>query len=316
MTDLPKNPWDYVSMDFSTASDVCSWKALVLTDNYSRYLVALPMDKTDTDAVKKALQRVFNTYYLPKTLKADNGPPFNNSTELKTWLQSVWGVKLIHSTPLNPSENGLVERSMQGINKISAIARLGKKNWKDALAEYVAAYNSWPYHVTKIPPAELMFGRTVRSLLPDIRTDSPPTMDEELRDRDQAAKFKRNAKEDVKRIASELNIRTGDIVLVSQPKRDKTDTQYRNAFHEVIEITGAGRATIKDLTTQKVSQHTGGTANEAGSLGFPAYCLAVPAGHHTIHPPTHVHRFFCISQTLYAMPSCLAFRGKTGLPES
>lgn len=164
----------------------------------------------------------------------------------------MWGVKLIHSTPLNPTENGLVERSMQGINKISAIARLGKKNWKEALAEYVAAYNTWPHHVTKVPPAELMFGRTVRSLLPDVRTDSKQLVDEELRDRDQSSKFNRNAKEDVRRKASELNIKVGDTVLVSQAKRDKTDTQYRNAFHEVVKITGAGRATVKDLTTQKV----------------------------------------------------------------
>jgi hypothetical protein len=95
------------------------------------------MEKTDSKAVKKALKRVFNTYYIPKTMKADNGPPFN-SNDLKTWLQNVWGVKLIHSTPLNPTENGLVERSMQGINKISAIAKLGKRNWKEALADYVA----------------------------------------------------------------------------------------------------------------------------------------------------------------------------------
>lgn len=251
LTELPKNPWDYVSMDFSTASDIHNWKALVLTDNYSRFLVAIPMDKTDTDAVKNVLKRVFNTYYIPKTLKADNGPPFN-SADLKAWLQRVWGIKLIHSTPLNPTENGLVERCMQGINKITSIAKLGRKNWKEALADYVAAYNTWPHHVTKIPPAELMFGRTVRGLLPDIRTDYQQILDEELRDRDQASKFNRNLREDSRRRATELDIMVGDTVLVSQAKRDKTDSQYKNAFHEVIGIEGAGRATVKDLTTQKV----------------------------------------------------------------
>lgn len=157
-TDLPCNPWDYVSMDFSSSSEVHNWKALVLIDNYSRFLVAVPMEKTDCEAVKKVLKRIFNTYYIPKTLKADNGPPFN-SVDLKTWLNDTWGVKLIHSTPLNPTENGLVERNMQGINKITAIAKLSRLNWRDALADYVTAYNSWPHHVTKIPPAELMFGK-------------------------------------------------------------------------------------------------------------------------------------------------------------
>ncbi|XP_029722741.2 uncharacterized protein K02A2.6-like [Aedes albopictus] len=249
-TELPQNPWDYVSMDFASASDNLNWKALVLTDNYSRFLVVLPMDKTDTEALKRSLRKVFNTYYVPKTLKADNGPPFN-SVELESWLKNIWGVRLIHSTPLNPTENGLVERSMQGINKITAIAKLGKLNWKEAISDYVAAYNSWPHHVTKIPTAELMFGRTVRSVLPNLRTDQHQSFDEELRDRDQRAKFNRNSREDIARRARNSEIEVGDTVLVSQQKRDKADTPYKNAFHKVINIQGAGRATVLDTTTAK-----------------------------------------------------------------
>lgn len=250
MTELPKNPWDYVSMDFASASDTHNWKALVLTDNYSRFLVAVPMERSDTEAVKRVLKRIFNTYYIPKTLKCDNGPPFNSS-ELNVWLKNVWGVKLIHSTPLNPTENGMVERSMQGINKITAIASLRRDNWKEALADYVAAYNSWPHHVTKIPPAELMFGRPIRGLLPDIRTDQQLMDDSELRERDQAAKFNRNIREDIRRGAGSSEISIGDKVLVSRQKRDKADSVYKNALHEVVKITGEGRATITDLTSSK-----------------------------------------------------------------
>ncbi|XP_021711358.1 uncharacterized protein K02A2.6-like [Aedes aegypti] len=250
MTELPKNPWEYVSMDFASASDSHNWKALVLTDNYSRFLVAIPMDKTDTDAVKRVLRRIFNTYYVPKTLKSDNGPPFN-STELKEWLKDHWGVKLIHTTPLNPTENGLVERSMQGINKITAIAHLRKDNWKEALADYVVAYNSWPHHVTKIPPAELMFGRPVRGLLPDIRADHQQMDDDELRERDRIAKFGRNIREDIRRGAHDLQISVGDTVLVAHQKRDKAEAVYKNVLHKVVKITGEGRATLEDMTTNK-----------------------------------------------------------------
>ncbi|XP_055604152.1 uncharacterized protein K02A2.6-like [Uranotaenia lowii] len=248
--ELPNNPWDYVSMDFWSTSEIHHLKALILIDNYSRFLVAMPMEKSDTETVKKSLKRVFETYYLPKTLKADNGPPFN-SVELKNWLQQHWGIKLIHSTPLNPTENGLVERSMQGITKISSIAKLEKRNWKEVLAEYVAAYNSWPHHVTKVPPAELMFGRVVRGVLPNTKTDFKQGNDDELRERDQLAKFQRNSREDRRRRAQELHIAPGDTVLVAQQKRDKTDTVYKNAFHEVKEITGAGRVTVTDMVSNK-----------------------------------------------------------------
>ncbi|XP_055608627.1 uncharacterized protein K02A2.6-like [Uranotaenia lowii] len=250
LTELPKNPWDYVSMDFACASDIRGWKALVLVDNYSRFLVAMPMEKTDISALKIVLKKIFNTYYIPKTLKADNGPPFN-STELENWLRNVWGVKLIHTTPLNPTENGLVERSMQGINKISAIANLRKQNWREALSDYVAAYNSWPHHVTKVPPAELMFGRAIRCLVPNCRTDTKQFDDDELRERDRMAKFVRNSREDARRHAGDPQIGIGDTVLVEQSKKDKTDTKYKNALHKVVKISGAGRTTIQDLTTNR-----------------------------------------------------------------
>lgn len=250
LTKLPRNVWDYVSMDFSTASDKEKWKALVLTDHYSRFLIAIPMTKTDTEAVKHALTKVFQTYYVPKILKADNGPPFN-SQELDHWLEKRWGIKLDHSTALNPTENGLVERNMQGINKISAIARLTKQSWKEALEDYVSAYNTWPHHVTKIPPAELMFGRSVRTILPNIKTDEVQELDEELRDRDQQAKFKRNTREDLKRRAQENDLQIGDTVLVAQQKRDKADTPYKNTLHKITQIEGAGRTTCQDTSSGK-----------------------------------------------------------------
>lgn len=227
-------------------SDIQKWKALVLTDYYPRFLVASPMEKTDADAVKKVLKRVFRTYGIPSKIKLDNGPPFNSEV-LKEWLWKEWGVKITHTTPLNPTENGLVERSMQGINKIAAITKLNKGSFQESLAEYVAAYNSWPHSVTKIPPAELMFGRPVRTLLPNRKLSYPVNDDEELRDLDTLAKFSRNRSEDIRRNAESTDIKIGDTVLVMQQRRDKADTTYRNVLHRVVNISGEGRVTILDL---------------------------------------------------------------------
>jgi chloramphenicol O-acetyltransferase len=58
-----------------------------------------------------------------------------------------------------------------------------------------------------------MFRRTVKGILPDVRSDYQQLMDEELCNQDQSSKFNRNVKEDIRRKA-----------LVSQVKRDKTDT--------------------------------------------------------------------------------------------
>lgn len=217
---LPNNARKFIAIDFSSPSEIQKWKALVLTDYYSRFLVAVPMEKTDTDAAKRVLKRVFRTYGIPAKIKLDNGPPFN-SDELKQWLLRQWGVTLTHTTPLNPTENGLVERCMQGINKIASISKLNKNSFQEALAEYVACYNTWPHSVTKIPPAELMFGRPVRTLLPNPKLNYPVGPDEELRDRDLLAKFSRNVAEDKRRNAGPTDIKVGDMVFVMQVKRDK-----------------------------------------------------------------------------------------------
>lgn len=121
-----------------------------------------------------------------------------------------------------------------------------------ALAEYAAAYNSWPHAVTKVPPAELMFGRVVRTVLPRSETGRKQMMDESLRERVQEDKFKRNNREDIRRGAKDLGFSTGDKVLVQQDKVLKTDTVYKNVFNRIINITGKGRVTLMDIESGKI----------------------------------------------------------------
>lgn len=144
---------------------------------------------------------------------------------------------------------------MAGINKVAAIARLEKKSFEEALSEYVAAYNSWPHHTTKVPPSELMFGRTVRGMLPNLRTEFRQKNDIEFRQRDMEIKMRRNQIEDRKRHAGEKIIEMGDTVLVHQNKRNKADTTYKNCFFEVLDIKG-GRVTIKDNCNGKIFERS------------------------------------------------------------
>lgn len=159
---------------------------------------------------------------------------------------------LVHTTPLNPTENGLVERSMQGINKIAAIAKLNKKSFQESLAEYVACYNTWPHTVTKVAPAELMFGRPVRTLLPNPKLKHPLDFDEELRERDLLAKFNRNRAEDERRNAGPTDLKVGDLVLVMQAKREKADSIYETSLHRIMSFEGTGRVTIMDQDSGRI----------------------------------------------------------------
>lgn len=250
-TKLPNKPWDLVSMDFSTASAKEGWKALVIVDHYSRFLVARQMHKTDAEAVIKALKEVFRTYYLPKSIQADNGPPFQ-SGPVHDWLRKK-GIVMRHTTELNPTENGMVERKMQGINKISAIARLEKKSWSQALEDYVSDYNSWPHAATGIAPADLMFGRPVRHRLPNIALEQPEEDDEGMRDTDQETKSRRNDLENKKRKAVDIaEFKVGDFVMIRQEKKDKCDVIYKDSKYEIIEIKQCGETRLQELSTGKI----------------------------------------------------------------
>ena len=138
----------------------------------------------------------------------------------------------------------MVERSMQGINKIASISR--------SSCLYTFVYNSWPHSVTKILSAELMFGRPRRTLLPNLKLGMKFNDDDELRDRDKLAKFMRNSKEDEPRQAQELEINVGDTVLMMQVKCDKTDTTYKDVYFKITKIEGNGRVTIIDPSSDRI----------------------------------------------------------------
>lgn len=97
-----------------------------------------------------------------------------------------------------------------------------------------------------------MFGRPVRTLLPNLKLESPLSSDEELRDRDRLAKFKRNSREDERRKAQDTDIKIGDLVLMMQAKREKADSTYKNSLYRVMEIQGNGRCTLLDQETEKI----------------------------------------------------------------
>lgn len=241
LTDLPEKPWDYVAIDFHSPD--MSRHILVVTDCYSRFLITVPMRKTDTEATKNVLNKIFNTYGLPKTIKSDNGAPFN-AVELEEWLKRL-GIKLIHSTPWNPTENGLVERQNQGIKKALRCAEVEKVCWEEALRTYTSAYNGWIHDTTLTAPSELFFGRPLRGWLPHMTSEKEQKEDGEIRDNDRVKKFLRNMYQDKKRRARNSNIKVGDAVLVWNTRLRNGKGGFESKKFKVVKREG-GRLTVRD----------------------------------------------------------------------
>ena len=102
------------------------------------------------------------------------------------------------------------------------------------------AYRSTPQVSTGASPFFLMFGREMRSKLPEIRKKAKVT-DEEVHDRDWSNKLQAKEYADERRGATRSNITVGDKVLVCAPKQDKLSPNFHP---QPFTVTGAGKSEV------------------------------------------------------------------------
>ncbi len=151
-------------------------------------------------------------------MKTDNGPQFI-SQDFKVFMEEN-GIRHNRMTPLWPQANGEVEKQNRSILKAQAEG----KDWRRELVKYLLTHRTTPHSVTGIPPAEMLFQRSIRTKLPEMREIA--VNDEEVRDRDWKRKLENNSYADAKRHAKPSCIDVGDEVLLKQKKENKL-TIYR-----------------------------------------------------------------------------------------
>ena len=79
------------------------------------------------------------------------------------------GIAHRKSPPLWPQANGEVERQNRTLLKVLKIAQVEGKRWKDELNKFLLAYRTTPHCTTGMTPASLMFGRELKTKLPELR---------------------------------------------------------------------------------------------------------------------------------------------------
>ena len=99
------------------------------------------------------------------------------------------------------------------------------------------SYRATPHSTTRVASATVLFGRPMKTKLPEVTT---PCSDAAIRQRDQAAKAKMREHADNKRYVKPSAIKEGDIVVV---KRDETkkkgDIPYNPIPRTVIKTKGS-----------------------------------------------------------------------------
>ena len=96
-------------------------------------------------------------------------------------------------------------------------------------------YCSTPHSTTGVSPAELLFGRKIRTMLPELQEF---TCDGEFRDRDSERMEKGKMYTDCKRNACENDIQKGDKVLLRQERDNKFLSPLKQVPFTVVQLNG------------------------------------------------------------------------------
>ncbi|GAB1602673.1 hypothetical protein Ahia01_000547000, partial [Argonauta hians] len=222
MSDLPTKPWSELSADFGHLPD--GKHLFVITDEYSRYVVVDILESTSSRTVIPKLDKVFAEFGIPDSLKTDNGPPFNGH-ELRQYLDNM-GVKHRKITPLWPRANAETERFMRTIKKSIKAAQAEHKNWRQEMFKFLLAYRTTPHSSTGKAPAEVLFGRNLKTKLPEPPLQVNAEIDATIRQNDAAAKAKMKHYADNKVYVKPSDIQVGDTVLVKDTTRPRPFTPY------------------------------------------------------------------------------------------
>ena len=157
--DIPTRPWQKVATDLFQSENR---HFIITVDYYSRFFEIDELYTTTSAAVIRKLSCHFARYGIPETVISDNGPQFS-SIGFEDFAE-IWDFKHTTSTPGYPQSNGLAESTVQTAKKILSKAHEDTKSPLLAILEY----RNTPVDGMK-SPAELIFGRQLRSILPTIQ---------------------------------------------------------------------------------------------------------------------------------------------------
>lgn len=121
-------------------------KALVILDDYSRFLLSARLFKSvTTDVVTQELNRCMQVYSKPNSILSDNGSQFRE--QFTEWCtEPKRGIEVVHAPPFYPQCKGKVERCIRTFNE--EYIRLDKvfEEPQTLIEEYRDWYNNNRYN--------------------------------------------------------------------------------------------------------------------------------------------------------------------------
>ncbi|KAI5726039.1 hypothetical protein M8J77_023179 [Diaphorina citri] len=211
-TELPDRPWQIVSCDLFKQNN--RWY-LVASDLYSRYFELAPLNNCTSNEIINKLKACFSRYGIPEVLRADSAAQFLTPEFRK--FSDQYSIHVNVSSPYHHQGNGAAEACVK-------IAKtLMNKNETEDSSLAMLCYRNTPIPGLHKSPAELMFGRRLRDVLPthgmNLKHNSHDDASFRIRDQQRKSKYKENydRRHGVRELPK-LNI--GDKVCITDLKRN------------------------------------------------------------------------------------------------
>ena len=127
---------------------------------------------TSTSATIKILRELFRNLGVPRRLRTDGGPQFS-SAEFREFTKS-WGIQHDMTSPHMPNSNGHAEAHVKALkNLLGKTTQKGNLN-TDEFTKGLLELRNTP-RADGLSPAQILYGRTLRSCLPSHRRLFAPT---------------------------------------------------------------------------------------------------------------------------------------------
>ena len=159
--EVPQRPWEKVGCDIFTCNNR---DYLCTVDYFSDYFEIDELHKAKTGAVVIGkVKKRFATHGVPDTSHSDNGLPFN-SNEFSAFA-AIYEFEHVTSSPEYPQSNGKVENAVKTSKNLMKKAASTNSDFQLALLDW----RNTPTEGMQSSPAQRMFGRRTRTLLPTSR---------------------------------------------------------------------------------------------------------------------------------------------------
>ena len=203
---------------------------LCIVDNLSRFPILVPCKTTKAEVVIKALQeRVYADFGMPETIILDRAGSLKGTAMAEHAKQN--GIQLEFIAADNHRANGLAERTIREFNdRMNLTCKDHWKKWHLSVKETELALRTTPCADTGISPAEMVFGRPMRTTFNGLF--NVPELEEDAPRRRSARLLAKRVRAMTKLQPEEQDIRPNApqerTFIVGEQVRFKTDTEGKN----------------------------------------------------------------------------------------